>query len=340
MTGSMERAQLDRPDPSWWGFEAPWELRASTSGLINATWWLLGAAGEPRAVLQRLNTRIFRPEVHLDLAAVTEHLAEKGLPTPRLILTRTGAGWWTDADGGVWRALTPVGDRTLERLPDARHAEEAGALVGRFHAALRDYHRPMVHVRPGAHDTEGHYRRLQTTLGARRDHPLWAAVAALAEELGAAWRGFGPLPALPLRVVHGDLKCSNLRFLGDQAWALVDLDTLAYGTLDVELGDALRSWCNPHGEDQADPEFRVDLLEAALTGYRSAFPDLTKEERAALVPGCERIALELSMRFAEDALSESYFRTNPAYGRPGEHNLLRARGQAALARAVRAWREA
>ena len=59
--------------------------------------------------------------------------------------------------------------------------------------------------------------------------------------------------------------------------------------------------------------------------------EVTDAEWAALVPGAERIALELSCRFALDALDESYFGWNPRFGGRGEHNLLRARGQAALA---------
>ena len=54
------------------------------------------------------------------------------------------------------------------------------------------------------------------------------------------------------------------------------------------------------------------------------------------MPGLERIALELAARFARDALEESYFGFDPAFGGRGEHNLLRARGQAALARSVAA----
>ena len=40
--------------------------------------------------------------------------------------------------------------------------------------------------------------------------------------------------------------------------------------------------------------------------------------------------------FAQDALAECYFGWNAAFGGRGEHNLLRARGQASLAASVRA----
>ena len=58
-----------------------------------------------------------------------------------------------------------------------------------------------------------------------------------------------------------------------------------------------------------------------------------------IIVGIERISWELAARFAEDALSERYFGFDPKYGGRGEHNLVRARGQAAMARSVRAHRD-
>ena len=55
---------------------------------------------------------------------------------------------------------------------------------------------------------------------------------------------------------------------------------------------------------------------------------------ASVVPGVERITLNLAARFAADALEESYFGWDPGKGGRGEHNLLRARGQAALLRSI------
>ncbi len=321
-----------------------WELGAGVSaeptegGLINRSFWVRAPDGRGVAVLQELNTRIFRPEVHEDIEAVTAHLAAKGLRTPRLLRTRAGALWHTTDAGGVWRCLSPVGDRTVAKLSDPADARSAGALVASFHRAVRDLSWSFRMVRPGAHDTPRHVRRLLDTVSARRDHRLWGEVSALAEELAVGWRGWRGPTGLPRRIIHGDLKISNVRFSGPEAVALVDLDTFALGTLDEELGDAFRSWCNPLAEDTRSAVFDLDLFAAAMEGYaRGAGADgLTDAEWDSIVPGIERICLELASRFAQDALAEEYFGWNPAFGGRGEHNLLRARGQASLAASVRA----
>jgi hypothetical protein len=305
------------------------------SGLINESWAVL-LDERPVAVLQQLNTTIFRPAVHDDIEAITARLAARGRPTPRLIRTREGALWHEDDAGGVWRCLTWVGDTTWTTLPSAAHAESAGRLVGRFHAALFDLDHRFAFSRPSAHDTRHHLARMQQVLVSHRNHALRRRVEPIADELLELWSVWEGPEDLPLRLCHGDLKISNIRFLGDEAHALIDLDTLQWGTLDAELGDALRSWCNPTTEDDPSPVFDLDVFEAALRGYIDGTRGLplTRAEWRSIVPGIERITLELASRFARDALEESYFGWSSAYGRPGEHHLVRARAMTDLAHLV------
>lgn len=300
-------------------------------GLINHT-WRLERDGRPIAALQRLNTRIFSPLVHADIEAVTARLAEAGLPTPRLVRTTEGALWHTGADGSVWRVLTWEGDTTVHAIDSPARARSAAALVGRFHQALRDLPYAFQSVRSGVHDTEAHMSALQAALDECPDHRLYADVAPLAERVLARWQTLrGELVDLPEQVIHGDLKISNIRFVGQEAWCLVDLDTLQRGTLDVELGDAMRSWCNPSREDDRQARFDVGVFAAAMSGYQSVC-SLDARARAAIVPGVLRITWELTARFARDALREAYFGWDRArFPAAGEHNLARARGQAALA---------
>ncbi|MEM8996795.1 MAG: hypothetical protein AAGF23_18565, partial [Acidobacteriota bacterium] len=62
----------------------------------------------------------------------------------------------------------------------------------------------------------------------------------------------------------------------------------------------------------------------------------TPAERASLVPGIERIALELAARFCADVVENRYFQEDRRrFAQPGSHNLRKARAQLALARSAR-----
>ncbi|MFT5459337.1 MAG: Ser/Thr protein kinase RdoA (MazF antagonist) [Myxococcota bacterium] len=326
------------PALSLWSLADAVASPLADGGLINET-FAVDVRSARVGYLQRLNTGIFVPEVHHDIEAVTTHLAAVGVSTPRILRTAAGALWHTDPGGGVWRLLTPVGDRTVHSLEDPADARSAGALVARWHAALGDLEWEFHSVRAGAHDTDAHLAGLVAAVEAHPDHRLAPAVAPLAARIAEGWRTWNGPTELPARVIHGDLKVSNIRFIGSAAHALIDLDTCAWGTLDIELGDALRSWCNPASEDVEAPTWRLDIFSAAMHGYAS-HSALSAEEWSAVVPGCERICWELAARFARDALEERYFGWNPRFGGRGEHNLLRARGQAALAASVRQQRGA
>jgi Ser/Thr protein kinase RdoA (MazF antagonist) len=304
------------------------------NGLINATWVV--HTDRPVAIFQRLNTRIFRASVHEDMAGITAHLAARGVGVPRLLPNRAGEHWLELGDE-VWRAMTHVGSRTIHHVTDPVEARSGAALIARFHGALHDFDWSFRHIRPGAHDTDGHMATLRAALDAHRGHRLHDDTARLAERIFALWETTPVADDLPTRIIHGDLKISNLRYDDAHAVALVDLDTLAHGTLDVELGDALRSWCGARGEDVVDATFDLDIFEAAMQGYASAAGDWgpTDAEWDAIVPGVRRISIELAARFAADALNESYFGWDrDRYPAAGEHNLTRARGQAALSASV------
>jgi Ser/Thr protein kinase RdoA (MazF antagonist) len=322
------------PPDAWNALRGLPVLPCADGGLINET-FLVGEP--PRAVLQRVNTAIFGVDVHEDMEAVTAHLQGKGLVTPRLLRTDSGELYARAEDGTVWRAMSFIPGRTVHRAGDPALAREAGALIGRFHAAVEDLVWDYRHVRPGAHDTVEHMRRLQA---AREDHPGGdSAPHALAEQILEAWGAWEGRLDLPTRHAHGDLKISNLRFDEElRGRCVLDLETVGRFSLDVELGDAWRSWCNPVGEDHPETLFDVETFRAAAEGYFSAFRP-SAEEREALVGGVERICLELSARFCRDAWEDRYFGWDARrFPDRRAHNLHRAQGQFHLSRSLRAQR--
>jgi Ser/Thr protein kinase RdoA (MazF antagonist) len=314
-----------------WGWTED-QIAPLAGGLINQTYVV--RAHQPIAVLQRLHP-VFGPAVNLDIEAVTTHLAARGLETPKLVRTLDGQPW-LEHEGFVWRALTWVDGETVHRVPDPSWAEAGGALVGRFHRAVADLTHTYHFARTGVHDTAAHLAKLHARVEAGGD--------AEAEQLGAEILAcvLPPLHAQPLRHVHGDLKISNLLFRRDpvRAAALVDLDTVGMGTMAFELGDAMRSWCNPHGEDAGQVHFELPIFAAAIAGFRSEADRLvTRDEKIAIVTGLETVCIELAARFCVDVFEDRYFGWDPArFPSRRAHNLVRARGQLALGRQVAAAR--
>jgi Ser/Thr protein kinase RdoA (MazF antagonist) len=322
-----------------WGWEDD-EVSAITGGLINAT-YAVRRGGEPIAVVQRLHP-VFGAAVNLDIETVTAHLARHGLVTPRLVRTRGGDAW-SEHGGAVWRALTWVDGTTVHKVPDPAWARAGGELVGRFHRAVHDLAHTYHFARAGVHDTAAHLARLRAHVEQRAGDPADADGAVeLAREILDAATALPQMDDLPRRHTHGDLKISNILFAQAplEGRALVDLDTLGLQTLAFELGDAMRSWCNPRGEDAGTVTFDLPIFAAAIEGWAEVAGDLfDAAERRSVAAGLETVCIELAARFTTDAFDDRYFGWDPArFPSRRAHNLVRARGQLALGRLVSAAR--
>jgi Ser/Thr protein kinase RdoA (MazF antagonist) len=326
------------------------------NGLINRTYLLTASGVQKRAVLQRVNP-LFSPAIHHNILAVTERLAAAGLVTPRLIPTRDGRPWLELAPpaaapttgAAVWRMQTHVDGVAFDVVAEPEQARAAAGLIARFHRALDDLRHPFVGMRQGVHDTPRHLARLAEAVAGAPRHRLASEVGPLAAVIAAGAAALPPLPALPARVCHGDLKFNNILFAGPagaasrQAVCLIDLDVVGPLSLSFELGDAWRSWCNRAGEDHPRAALDLEIFRASWAGYVEGLEGrpLGAPERQGLLLGVEWISLELAARFAADALLESYFGWDAIrFAGRGEHNLVRARGQWSLHQALIATRAA
>jgi Ser/Thr protein kinase RdoA (MazF antagonist) len=154
----------------------------------------------------------------------------------------------------------------------------------------------------------------------------WATVLEDAKERGE----------LPLRTIHGDPKINNVLIdtTTQQAISLIDLDTIKPGLIHYDIGDCLRSGCNPAGEETVDWEavhFESELGQAMLQGYLDSAQDfLTDHDYKYIYDSLRLLAFELGLRFFTDYLNGSvYFKTKYP-----EHNLLRALVQFRLAESI------
>jgi len=294
-----------------------------------------GAGAGAGFVLQRVHP-VFTPRVHENIDAVTTRLVARGIATPVLVPTTTGALWSVQRDG-VWRLMTRMPGVACAAVRSSAQAHAAAALLARFHGALVGLPHAFVGMRVGVHDTAAHLAALMRAVAEHGGHPLHDDVARLADAIAQGAAALPDLTSVPEPVVHGDPKLDNILFAGTDAagectpLCLVDLDTVGPGPLHLELGDMWRSWCNLRGEDERQAAFDLGVFEASLLGYASGRTAPGADEREALVYGLEWITLELAARFAADALVERYFGWDPRrFATRGEHNLVRALGQWSL----------
>lgn len=313
------------------------ELRHLTGGHLHQSFHL--RVGELEYVLQRVSD-VFASEIHDNIQAVTRHLLAHDFPAAALLPTVDGRSSILLGPLGRWRLMPHLGGASFRRLQSESQAHSAGALVGRFHAAMRDFDLPLAPMGIPYRDSELYLSAMQKAIDTHSGHRLIAEIKPLGERVIAAFEELGPPIEVEDRVIHGDLKLENLLFESregpgrDHAFALIDLDTLMRGAIWKDLGDAWRSWCNSSGEDTPEARFETSFFEASVSGFfegSSSQGDgifLSESERRSLVTATERVTLELCARYVTDTLEECYFGWDETrFESWGAHNAVRASGQ-------------
>ncbi len=331
------------------------------SGNINDT-YLIRAHNGGKLILQRINQSVFPyPKLIMaNMRAMMEHVATQPAPSvprwelPQVVPTRNGQDYVIDADDEFWRAITFVENaRTYPKVKDARHAGEAGFALGTFQRLISDLDigtlhdtLPGFHIMPhylqnydqglptfesGVSDRARENReRAEIRYGIQvvAERRAWATVLQDALAIGQ----------LRERPIHGDPKIDNIMIDDEsgRAVSIIDLDTVKPGLVQYDIGDCLRSSCNPLGEDTLEIDqvtFEPDLCESILRGY---LPEVRQfyspEDYGYLFDSVRVLAFEMGLRFFTDYLKgDVYFKV-----RYPEHNLNRAMVQWHLMESIEA----
>jgi Ser/Thr protein kinase RdoA (MazF antagonist) len=334
------------------------DVREFGNGNINSTFLVtLESKGAKHFILQRINTQVFRqPELVMqNIRISTEHIrgrlkrasidAGRRFEIPRVLLSKDGRDHWIDPEGSFWRALSFIEDsRSFDTIRDIDHARELGYALGLFHTLLSDLPAEgLADTLEGFHVTPLYLRHYESVLAKHRagkspevdyclrfvsERSAWAHVLEKAREQGKLF----------LRPIHGDPKVNNIMIdtATEQAVGIVDLDTIKPGLVHYDIGDCLRSGCNPLGEETGKWEnvrFDPDLCRAVLQGYLSMARDfLTENDFEYIYDSIRLIAFELGLRFFTDYLEGNiYFKVSSP-----EHNLSRALVQFRLTESIEA----
>lgn len=326
------------------------------SGNVNDTYLVTCTIGSafPAFILQRINAAVFpAPErIMHNLRVLGGHVLHRlagnsfgSWAMPAIIPSRSGADFHRDPQGGFWRAITFLPEtECFATLPDLARTCEAGRALGIFHSLVQDLPVQLLYdTLPGFHVTPrylDHYEEV-TAKPARQDASGQATLCrrfiAKRKDDCQVLEAARERGDLPLRVIHGDPKPANILFAkkSGQAISIIDLDTCKPGLLHYDIGDCLRSCCNPAGEETRPEEVRFDLnrCRAVLEGYLSQVDSFfSAHDRHFIFDATRLIAFELGLRFFTDHLEgDRYFKVRA----PG-HNLQRAINQFALCQSIEA----
>lgn len=258
------------------------------AGSVNSNFALELASGE------RVFLRIYEEQGHdaaVREAALLDHLARGGVPTPRP-LARSDAGFVAEHAGKAV-ALFPwqSGEVLCQARVTADAARAVGAALARVHVAGADLDAP-----PSRFDAAHLIRRVDGL----RDRELAPALRATVDRLerGIDDLARAPVPPGACGLVHGDLFRDNVLFEREALAALLDFESASRGRFAFDLAVTVLAWC--YGD-----AFRPDLARAMVAGYASV-RRLDAADRASLFPDARFAA----HRFALTRITDFELRTS------------------------------
>lgn len=313
-------------------------IQAFGSGNINDTFLVSWRSPTDTSftsfILQRINRHVFRePKLVMQNIRfygdhVRDRLQKSSLDrrweVPQILPTQQGQDYWQTEDGEFWRSLSFIANsQSFDAIASISQAQEVGYALGTFHDLTSDLDPSrLANTLVGFHITPRYLQQYQEVVAQNqreskikpspevdycqkfiRNHE---GLAAILEDAKAAKK-------LPLRVMHGDPKVNNILFdrQTQLAVSVIDLDTVKSGLVHYDIGDCLRSGCNPMGEEVADwqnVKFEVELCQGILQGYltiaRSFF---TEYDYAYIYDALRVITFELGLRFFTDYLAGNQY---------------------------------
>jgi hypothetical protein len=340
-------------------------LQPFGAGNINDTYLAIyrNTFTESQLVLQRVNRKVFPvPQMIMaNMHEITRHCHEKlkadaaagrddrVWQMPRIVKAKDSRDYVLDEAGDVWRVITRImSAHAFDVAQGPEHALECGAALGHFHYLISDMDPHSISdPLPGFHVTSSYLKAYDETLTTDYAKELLSSsmearrLAAFIEErrsLATCLEDALGRGELKKRMFHGDPKVNNIMIddITGKGTAMIDLDTVSPGLVHMDFGDALRSICNPVGEEEtalSKVVFDEDLATAFCKGYmREAGAFLTDSDREYFYDSIRLLPFELGLRFFSDYLSgDVYFKTKV----PGQ-NLNRARVQFRLCESVEA----
>ena len=302
------------------------------SGLINSTFVLNSKTNS--YMLQSINTNVFpNYEKGLEnILTVGNWLKKKNysysfpLPIKREYFKVKNA---------VWRLMPYVKNSiSYNQVPSLYHVKSAANCLGEFYLHLSDFNTESLSITlPNFHHGDLIIKKFEEALLNGEKERLLTVNALISEvekKLPILNKWDEVCNSLPKRVVHYDTKINNFLFdkKTDEVLALIDFDTIMPGYVLSDIGDMIRTYSNPLGEESKEIDkvvCNMEIINTIIQEFTKKVA-LAKEEIENLFFGGMAITFMQNVRFLTDYLNgDSYYKTSYK-----DQNLVRAKNQWAL----------
>lgn len=309
-------------------------------GLINNTWKL--NCGEFQYILQKINNRVFKqPDDIAENISLLDDYLQKHYPgylfvspvknfEDRQLVNITDEGWFR---------MFPFikGSHTIDVVATPQQAYEAARQFALFTKQLSGFNAASLKITlPDFHNLTLRYRQFEEALkngNAERISNSQNTILQLKNKkyIADEFELIKKKTDFKIRVTHHDTKISNVLFdKNDKGICVIDLDTVMPGYFFSDVGDMLRTYLSPAGEEEKDfskIKIRLSFFDAVKEGYLSEMNDeLSEMEKTHFIYAGKFMIYMQALRFFTDYLNNDVY-----YGSKYEgHNLNRANNQLVL----------
>ena len=310
-------------------------VNQNKTGLINQTFEL--STQKNKYILQEINTKVF-PNYQLGLQniiLIKEWLKKTNysyeFPSPIL-------NQYIGFDHKMWRLLPFVNNsRSINKISNINEVKESVKCLAEFYNYLKEFPIEKLNITiPNFHSGKHKILSFRKALKTANDDRKKNAKKLIKEIKGnlkilIEWDGV--CTQLPKRVVHYDTKINNFLFEKNtnKVLAIIDLDTLMPGCVLSDVGDMIRTYSNPVGEEYKDISkvtCNKNIVAAIVDNFKVS---LTLKEIEYLNFGGMAVTFMQSVRFLTDYLNNDvYYKINYE-----NQNLTRANNQFRLYQSLR-----
>ncbi|PRA94092.1 serine kinase [Chryseobacterium sp. MYb7] len=323
-----------------------YELTSITDGLINTTYLLEDKDQAKKFILQKINNHVFKqPEVIVNNHLMINEILKANdyqFQIIEPILSRNHMLLVEDVNGQPWRMLSFVeNSMTFISAPSLQVAFEAAKTFSYFLATINTEKLPAIEDSlPNFLNFE---KRVADYKNALKDAAPHLKENAKGEieitnqflSLPDQWIEMEKTNQIPKRIIHADVKISNILFdQNHQPLAVIDLDTMMISTILYDFGTMIQSYTNTTHEDDgtAKNNFDPEMYKVVKEGFLFYLKEKLTPTESENLDYAAQVAIYIQeLRFLTDYLNGStyYSITHP------EHNLDRTKNQLELLKGLR-----